>query len=386
MTEQGLIRGRRSRPQRRHEPLERLAAGPALAGAVAYPGYADPDDGARTRAFLTGSAILHAAGFAVIVLLASLAPVIEEHVIPVQLLAEEPQEEPQELPPPPPPEELAAAPKALAQRRDLPFAPSVQAVTPQIVNPRIIAEARPAVAAEALQMDALSSTAAPTEIRAQTTVVERVSVLNSVVRAHAANVDVSSAAGPVVRGPIVAPGPVGPSVGPRRVEAAAVGNTIGTGLQIGSGNGSSVRDGVVSNRDVVGSPSGAVVVSVDTSIGEGLLANDTAGTSGDAVRANPACLQRPAVMSYLAEVKSRMFDRWVLPPGVDAGRTVTLRFHIDVAGSASKVAIVSAEDNALGASAVDALRAAAPFPPMPEEVRCLADQRLVGTFRNPVGG
>jgi TonB family protein len=382
MTEQSLIRGRRSRPQRRHEPLERLAVGPALGDGVAYPGYADPDDGARMRAFLTGSAALHAAAFAVIVLLASLAPVIEEHVIPVQLLAEEP---PQELPPPPP-QELAAAPKALAQRRDLPFAPSVQAVTPQIVNPHIIAEARPAIAAEALQMDALNSTAAPTEIRAQTTVVERVSVLNSVVRAHAANVDVSSAAGPVVRGPIVAQGPVGPSVGPRRVEAAAVGNTIGTGLQIGSGNGSSVRDGVVSNRDVVGSPSGAVVVSVDTSIGEGLLANDTAGTSGDAVRANPACLQRPAVISYLAEVKSRMFDRWVLPPGVDAGRTVTLRFHIDVAGSASKVAIVSAEDNALGASAVDALRAAAPFPPMPEEVRCLADQRLVGTFRNPVGG
>jgi TonB family protein len=92
------------------------------------------------------------------------------------------------------------------------------------------------------------------------------------------------------------------------------------------------------------------------------------------------------VQSYLDEVRRRTYERWVLPPGVDAGRKVTLRFHIDVAGSASKVAIVSAEDNALGASAVDALRAAAPFPPMSEEVRCLAGQRIKGTFSNPVGG
>ena len=383
MHEEALIRGRRSRPPRRREPLARIAEAPVLAEAAAYPGYTDLDDGARTRAFLTGSAVLHAAGFAVILLLASFAPVIQEHVIPVQLLQEEP---PQELPPPPL-EEPAAAPKALAQRRDLPFAPSVQAVTPQIVNPRVIAEARPLIAADALQMDAINTTAAPKEIHAQTTVVERVSVLNSVVRAQAAAVDVSQAGGPAVRGPIVAAGPVGPSVGPRRVEAAAVGTTMGTGpVQIGSGNGSSVRDGVLSSRDVIGSPDGALVVAVDTTIGDGLLAGDTPNATGATTRSNPTCLRLPAVQSYISEVQRRTLERWVLPPGVDAGRKVTLRFHLDAAGSASKVAIESAEDNALGASAVDALRAASPFPPMPDEVRCLAGQRIKGTFSNPVGG
>jgi len=48
--------------------------------------------------------------------------------------------------------------------------------------------------------------------------------------------------------------------------------------------------------------------------------------------------------------------------------------------------VVSADDNALGASAVDALRAAAPFPPMPEPVRCLSDFSLIGTFTNPFSG
>jgi TonB family protein len=85
-------------------------------------------------------------------------------------------------------------------------------------------------------------------------------------------------------------------------------------------------------------------------------------------------------------VKQRTYQRWVLPPGVDAGRKVTLRFHIDIAGSASKVAAMKADDNALAASAVDALRAASPFPPMPEEARCLATRVLIGTFSNPVGG
>src|SRR5215472_17774013 len=140
MNQEALVCGRRSRPQRRHEPLSSIVATPALAGAYGYPGYSEPADGARTRAFLTGSALVHAAGFAVLLLLASLAPVIEEHVIPVQLL--------QEDAPPPPPEEPAEAPKALAMRRDLPFAPAVQAVAPQIVNPRIVAEAKPAVVAD----------------------------------------------------------------------------------------------------------------------------------------------------------------------------------------------------------------------------------------------
>jgi len=376
MSQHTLILGRRSRSKRKRDPLEYAIARPITA-AFAYPGYAEPDDAGSARTFLTGSLLLHALGFGVLLLLASLAPVIEDRIIAVQILKEVP----------PPPKTPAPAPKALAQRRNLPFAPAVQAVMPQIVNPRIIAEAAPAVAAEALHMDAVSTSTAPTEIKASTTVVERVSVVNSAVRARVSAVDVGQAAGPVVRGPTRVQSPVGPSVGPRRVEAAAAGTTMGTApLQIGSGNGSSVRDGVLSDRDVIGSPEGALVVSVDTTIGDGLFGGNVPGGTGTAVASKSSCMERPAVQSYLVDVRNRTMERWVLPPGVDAGRRVTLRFHLDVAGSASKVAIVTAEDNALGASAVDALRAAAPFPTMPEEVRCLARVPIVGTFSNPVGG
>ena len=118
-------------------------------------------------------------------ILASLAPVIEEVIIPVQILKDEP--------PPPKQEEPAPAPKALAERRSLDYAPAVQAVQPQIVNPRVVAEAAPAVSAEVLQMDAVSSVVAPKQINRAATVVERVSAVNSIVAARASAVDVGSA-------------------------------------------------------------------------------------------------------------------------------------------------------------------------------------------------
>ena len=53
------------------------------------------------------------------------------------------------------------------------------------------------------------------------------------------------------------------------------------------------------------------------------------------------------------------------------------------AGSASKVSLVKADDNALGVSAIDALRSASPFPPIPDSARCLARVPITATFSNP---
>jgi TonB family protein len=255
------------------------------------------------------------------------------------------------------------------------------------VNPAIIAEASPAIAAEALEMDAVSAVTAPTQIAsASSVVVERVSAVSSVARARAAAVDVSNVGVPAVRGPTRVNAPVGPSVGPRQVTAATVSPTVGTALQIGSGTGSSVAEGVISNRDVVGSPDGALVVSVDTAVGDGFLRGTEASGDGTSVVSLSACMERAEVRTYLNGIKDRTLDRWVLPPGVASDKRVTLRFRLDSAGSASNVSVVRAEDNALGASAVDALRSASPFPPMPESVRCLTQVPIVGTFSNPVAG
>ena len=164
---------------------------------------------------------------------------------------------------------------------------------------------------------------------------------------------------------------------------AAGGTSTGTGRLV-IGGGSSVREGVVSNRDVLGSPNGAPLASVDTKVGEGILRGS--GGSGESVVSETECFQKPEVQAYLDQVTNRMYERWVLPPSVPEDQHVTLRFKLDVAGSASNVSLVKASDNALGLSAVDALRAASPFPAMPDAARCLVRVPIVATFSNPLAG
>jgi TonB family protein len=342
MSEQLRFRRRHKRKPAAHHRAVQLTFDPPASGralAVAYPGYGCPDEEGGKRRLTTAllAALVHFGALATLMILAALAPVI-------------------------------------------------QAVAPQIVNPHVIAEAAPAIQAEALQMNAVSSVAAPTQISRAATVVERVSAVSSVARATASSVDIAAVGAPVVRGPTRIDGPVGASVGPRQVTAAAIGPSSGTALEIG-GSGSSVSEGILSNRDVVGSPDGALVVAVDTAVGDGFLRGSDGGSpSGASIVSKTACMQRPEVRSYLSSVKDRTLARWVLPPGVDPDKEVTLRFRLDSAGSASNVSVVRTEDNALGASAVDALRAASPFPPMTDEVRCLTQVPIVGTFSNPVAG
>jgi len=360
------------RARRVQAAFQAAPTGGAAGVAAEFPGLEiEPPHDSRGRAVAGGvTTLVHLGGLALLVLLASLAPVIEDEIIPVRLLQEElPRDEP------------APAPRALAERRALDYAPAVQAVQPQIVNPRVVSEASPAVSAEALEMDAVDAVAAPTEIARSATVVERVSAVRSFARARASAVDVGEAGGRVVRGPTRAEGPVGPSVGPRKVEGAT-GGSFGTGtLEIGGG--SSVREGVASTRDVLGSPQGDPLVSVDTSVGEGLYGRGSGGSGTGGGTSPGDCYGRSEVQSYISDVQDRVLGRWVLPPGVPADQRVTLRFKLDVAGSASRVKLVDATDNALGASAVDALRAASPFPALPETARCLAQNPIVATFSNP---
>ena len=89
MSEQMQIRHRRPRatPKRSHRiaaVFEQLAPGTA-APALAFPGIAVPEPEGAKRRFVAGSfaTLLHAAGVGFLLLLASLAPVIEEELIPV---------------------------------------------------------------------------------------------------------------------------------------------------------------------------------------------------------------------------------------------------------------------------------------------------------------
>ncbi|MCH2173050.1 TonB family protein [Myxococcota bacterium] len=382
MSEASIIHSRprgkrqRRRPMIRHafEPVAVHAGGSAR---YAYPGMDTVEPENERRAWLTSSfaALLHLGLLGLLILLASLAPNLDENLIPVRILDETPEVE-----------EPSPAPKALAERRMPNFSPQVQSVAPQVVNPRVIAEASPQVSAETLEMDRIEAVRAPTAIDHQSVSVERVRQVDSLATARASAIDIPSAVGPAVRGPVKISAPVGASVGPRQVQVATPVKTLGTStLAIGSG--SSVQEGLASSRDVLGSPVGRIVVDIDTEVGDGFLGaggNGSGGTGGALTPGELPCTQRPEVVAYITTVRDRTLERWSLPPGL-INSEVLLRFKIDAAGSASDVELVRAGDNALGASAIDAMRAASPFPPLPQRARCLSGRPILATFSNPTG-
>lgn len=400
----------------RPTPLRRLKIGAAArsgrAATVPFPGIHLPEPEGRGR---RSSSLAIAAGLHLAIVASLLAvvwltpPKEEEEVIPIELVELPPPPPPpppvvERKPPPPPPApapkpapqiakpapapapvpkpaEPAPAPKALAERRSVNFAPSAQAVQPQIVNPSVVQQASPTLDAKALDVKALESVSAPREIQTASVAVQTVEAVTAVSAPSSAprNLDLGQAVAPALRGPVTAQGgPAGASVGPKAV-AGAKGNSVGTGSVVRSGDGSSVREGVVTGRDVLGSPDGERLANVNTQVGSGNLRGPGGeGTTlgGDA----PDCDQRPEVKAYREQVRQRTLARWVAPPSMTSGAKATLAWKLDPAGSATSVQLVNASTSEIGNSVVNALRAASPFPPMNDRVRCLANRKLTGTF------
>jgi hypothetical protein len=361
----------------------RVGAGASAAAREPFPGMLVGSEHARAEALKSGtaSALLHAVLLGLLFWFAWLTPAIREEILPVMLLKEEAPKPvaKREEPTPEPVAEPAPAPKALAERRSMDFAPRAQAIAPQIVNPTVVAQASPQLNAQKFEMNQVAAVVVPQNISQATVVAERVTAVNSVAMAQTAKVDLGTAAAPALRGPANAALPAGPSVGPRQIVAA--GNSIGTGTTVDMGSGSSVREGIASNRDVLGSPDGAPLANVSTRVGDGFMRGDGGNGSGGGDISD--CLSRPEVLQYQEQVKQRMYARWALPGEVPVNQKVQLRFALDASGSVMKTELVSANNAALGQSAVDALRSAAPFASMPERVRCLARRTLIGTFSVP---
>jgi hypothetical protein len=314
--------------------------------------------------------LLHAGVIGALLLLAWLAPpIVEEETIPVQLLHELP------VPAKKPDDQPAPAPKALAERRAAAFAPQAQALQPQILNPSVIARAAPAIQAQRIEMNAVASVAAPRQITQTHVTVEHAAAIQSAVPAQASQVDLGAAVAPALRGPVDATQPTGPSVGPRQI--VTNGNTVGTGTAVTLGDSSSVREGIASNRDVLGSPDGTRLANVNTRVGDGFMRGDGGAGSGAFEK---DCLQRPEVTAYMEEIRRRMYARWVVPAQASGNRQIQLRIRLEPGGSLIKVENAGTSDEFLGTSAMDALRAASPFPPMQGPVRCLSQRVLLTTW------
>ena len=330
----------------------------AVAGGGTLPGIAIPEP-ERTRAqyVTTILAILfHAGLLGALFLAAWLKPELVEEIIPVQVIKERA-------------EEPAPRPRVIAERRAVQFNPRAAAIQPQIVNPQIVPQT---VRAEAIELNQVTSVVAPTDLAQADVVAATVTAVRADTAVAQTVIDAPIA--PELR--TVEAVPMGQSVGPRQIVSA--GDTVGTVTS--DIRGTAVREGITSARDVAGSATGSRLADVNTRVGDGYLVGDGGGGLGVG---EDECFGRPEVQAYWEGIKHRVKARWILPPNVPAHQTVQLRVQLDPGGSTSKVELVEAGDAVLGKSALDAFRAASPFPPMSDRVRCLAHVPFKATFRNP---
>lgn len=113
------------------------------------------------------------------------------------------------------------------------------------------------------------------------------------------------------------------------------------------------------------------------------LAGAPAGAATSRPESDAGCLTREPVVRYLHGVQDRILDAWQLPADGLAGREVVLLLRIDLDGMLLTYELQSFSDRRLAQSVKYAVMLASPFPPIPDEARCVAGQPIVTTFSNP---
>ena len=391
------------RPRRRTRRRPIAIHGVSLAPAAASAGGPAPtlsfsswEDTRNQRMSAIYSLGLHLAVLLGLILAAVLAPPeIMEKIIPVALVRPP---EPIELPGTNA-EPAPAAPKAVGARRPANAAAlaAAQTVTPdqaQALRQAALEAARRAL--EQMEIATVQDTVLPTQIKRREVQANRVAARAAAIAVPTASIDASQIK-PVTIDPSRLEALAPELEGPQEVdlgelpelsaaEAMAVLESIppsnyrGGVAALAWEPGSGVPD-VASTSSGLGSASGGGLGAGGRGEG-GLGVGAGSGGTGQAL-GSVRCLESAHVQRYLGMVQSRTQKRWIIPAGVDPKARAVLRFGLDAAGMASGVEAVDVGDPTLGESAVRALQTAAPFPPMIDANRCLAEKRILLTFTVP---
>ena len=95
---------------------------------------------------------------------------------------------------------------------------------------------------------------------------------------------------------------------------------------------------------------------------EGALGTGAGSSSG------VSASSRPDFEAYLRAIKRRVESVWRFPEGISGKHLVGLSFILDRAGNLVRVEVIGSTDSRLDSSAVDAMKRASPFPPIPENL------------------
>jgi TonB family protein len=79
-------------------------------------------------------------------------------------------------------------------------------------------------------------------------------------------------------------------------------------------------------------------------------------------------------------LEKRVYAVWKYPEGASGLQKVSVRFVLDRAGKLAQAEVVESTDPAVNASALEAMKKASPFPPIPENLKDLAGEPLIIRF------
>jgi hypothetical protein len=364
------IRHRAKPHRRRVSMLSSAAAGMGGLEAATAGGprlvLADPED--RRSTWIAGSltTLLHAGAIGILILLAWLAPPVEE-LIEVKIIRELPGADVKPAP----------ARKIIQPRRQRTPVQAARRVTAQAVaQPRVMN-----VQPQQLNMQQLNRAQAPQQVQRRQVVSNRTQARSIDQRRVATNVDLSKLQNVQVA-PTDLQAPTVDYDGPRQIDPGAAIQDPQSFANVPRVQDTDYRSAgpvaVVSDEDL---SAAGETFDFDTDVGI-YAGGEGSGGTGSAEGVVP-CFQSAFVIRYMKDVEQRTHKRWQVPEGVPADTEVRLRFMLDSSGNATQVEYVGDTDPVLGNSAVAALRAASPFPPMNDNVRCMANKKLRGTFSVP---
>jgi len=350
-----------------------LAAGamsgltPAMAGlgsAVPRLVMAEPED--RKSSIIAGSvtSLLHAAAIGVLVLLAWLAPPVEE-LIQLKIIRELPGAD----------VEPAPARKIIKPRRQRQVQAVRQVTAQAVTQPRVVN-----LTPDQLKMNPIRKAIAPQAVQRRQVVSSRTKVRSIDHRVIARDIDLSKLQNLQVTTDLDAP--VFVYDGPREIDPGAAleaPENFAAVPDVEQVDYSSASPIEIISDDLLDADLDVYDFDTDVGIYAGGEGTGGTGTALGVVR----CLESAFVLRYMDRVKDRTTRRWQVPEGVPDNSKVVLRFVLDASGAATRVEFVGDAPPVLGNSAVAALRSASPFPPMDDNVRCLSGKKLNAIFSVP---
>ena len=130
----------------------------------------------------------------------------------------------------------------------------------------------------------------------------------------------------------------------------------------------------------VGSGVGPYGVPGGNRSGTGLSGGGTGSGTGGGSTTGLKGIANADYNQYLQQLKKRVESVWKYPDDVTGVQKVAVRFILDRAGKLTLAEVLDSSDSRLNTSAVDAIKRASPFPPIPESLKDLANEPMIIRF------